>query len=210
MKTWSHEAFVEFTGQATIIEQDGHGPKVMVLPDGTYLKLFRRKRLISSASWYPYAQRFVDNTGALLACAIPCPEVIECFRVREIARDVVHYRPLPGRTLRQLVAQGEQCPPNLRRQLGRFIATLHEAGIYFRSIHLGNIVQTPEGQLGLIDVADLKAGRRPLSSWHRRRNTKHLLRVAVDRTWILGDDGDAAFSAGYAEVAGWSLRLGGR
>lgn len=84
---------------AELIEADGHGEKVLLLPDGHYLKLFRRKRLISSASWYPYAQRFADNARALQARGIPCPEVIEVFRVPEMERDVVHYRPLIGKAL---------------------------------------------------------------------------------------------------------------
>ncbi|MCK2126809.1 toluene tolerance protein [Thauera aromatica] len=207
MKTCSHEAFVVLTREATVIEQDRHGPKVMVLADGSYLKLFRRKRLLSSASWYPYAQRFVDNVHALRARGIPCPEVIDCFRVPAAGRDVVHYRPLPGTTLRQLIT-GNQADPGLRQTLGRFIATLHERGIYFRSIHLGNVVLTAERRLGLIDVADMKTGRRPLSSWRRRRNAKHLLRIKVDRAWILGGDGGAALSAGYREVAQRPFPLG--
>jgi hypothetical protein len=47
-----------------------------VLADGSYLKLFRRKRLISSAAWYPYAQRFADNALALAAREHPLPRVI--------------------------------------------------------------------------------------------------------------------------------------
>jgi len=50
-------------------------------------------------------------------------------------------------------------------------------GIYFRSLHLGNIVLTPEGSLGLIDIADLSFQRRPLSKAKARRNLAHFTRL---------------------------------
>ena len=44
---------------AIIMERDGHGAKVLVLPDGNLVKIFRRKSWLSSALLFPYAQRFV-------------------------------------------------------------------------------------------------------------------------------------------------------
>lgn len=43
---------------ATLIESDSYGPKVYRLDNGEYLKLFRRKRLLSSALLTPYSVRF--------------------------------------------------------------------------------------------------------------------------------------------------------
>ena len=34
------------------------------------------------------------------------------------------------------------------------------ARVYFRSLHLGNVVRTPEGRMGLIDIADLRVSAR--------------------------------------------------
>lgn len=179
---------------AQVLEADGSGDKVLRLQDGSMLKLFRRKRLFTSAAWYPYAKRFADNCNRLAARGIPCPQVTGLYRISEIERDAVHYAPLPGHTLRQLVGQGT-ASPTLQRQLGGFIARLHETGVYFRSAHLGNVVLTPEGTLGLIDIADLRLYRRPLSRSLRERNFKHMLRYPQDRQW-LAKEGDA-FVAGY-------------
>src|SRR5690606_6762076 len=66
---------------ARVMEADRHGDKVLHLPDGTYFKLFRRKRRISSAAWYPYVRRFADNTLALQRLGIPCPRVIALYRI---------------------------------------------------------------------------------------------------------------------------------
>lgn len=182
---------------AHVLEADGTGDKVLRLRDSSMLKLFRRKRLLTSAAWYPYAQRFADNCTTLAARGIACPQVRTVYRIAEIARDAVHYDPLPGDTLRQLL-EAPQSGDELRRQLGHFIASLHENGVYFRSAHLGNIVLTPQGELGLIDIADLRTYRRPLRKTLRLRNFKHMLRYPQDREWLL-DSGNPAFAEGYLQ-----------
>jgi len=191
LQTLEHDKFAALRDGAAVIEADHFGEKVLRLPDGSYLKLFRRKRLISSAAWYPYAQRFADNAQGLAALGVPCPQVLAVYRVPAIARDAVHYRPLEGTTIRQLIATapGAEAEAALRARIGAFVARLHRLGVYFRSLHLGNIVQCPDGPLGLIDIADLSMRGKPLGKQHRRRNLNHLLRYERDAAWLL--DGGA-------------------
>jgi hypothetical protein len=49
---------------------------------------------------------------------------------------------------------------------------------------LGNIVLTPDGPFGLIDIADLRSQARPLFTYQRRRNLQHLQRDPFDRQWL--------------------------
>ncbi|MDD0977257.1 phosphotransferase [Pseudomonas fontis] len=193
MQALDHARYLALREGAHVLEADGTGDKVLRLRDGSMLKLFRRKRLITSAAWYPYARRFADNCTTLAERAIPCPRVLQVYRIAEIARDAVHYEPLPGKTLRQLLDDADS-NDDLRRQLGAFIAQLHDKGVYFRSAHLGNVVLTPEGQLGLIDIADMRTFRRPLRKAQRLRNFKHMLRYQEDRAWLLASD---AFASAY-------------
>ncbi|MHA6197689.1 BUD32 family EKC/KEOPS complex subunit [Pseudomonas wadenswilerensis] len=195
MQALDHARYLALRDGAHVLEADGTGDKVLRLRDGSMLKLFRRKRLISSAAWYPYARRFADNCRTLAERAIPCPRVLEVYRIAEIARDAVHYDPLPGKTLRQLL-DDPHSGDSLRKRLGTFIAELHEKGIYFRSAHLGNVVLTPEGDLGLIDIADMRTYRRPLRRTERLRNFKHMLRYKEDRAWLLGQGNDV-FARAY-------------
>jgi tRNA A-37 threonylcarbamoyl transferase component Bud32 len=195
MQALDHAHYLDLVQGAEVLEADGTGDKVLRLRDGSMLKLFRRKRLVSSAAWYPYAQRFADNCVTLAQRAVPCPRVLTVCRIAEIERDAVHYDPLAGYTLRQLLGSALS-DDSLRTQLGRFIADLHEKGIYFRSAHLGNVILTPEGNLGLIDIADMKTYRRPLRKSLRLRNFKHMLRYQEDRQWLL-DNGNPAFLEGY-------------
>lgn len=197
LQTLEHDDYLALRAGARVLERDRHGEKVLALADGSYLKLFRRKRLLSSAAWYPYAQRFADNARALAERSIPCPAVTGVWRIPALARDAVRYQPLDGLTLRQRMG-ADAGPSGLRAQLGAFVAGLHQAGIYFRSLHLGNIVLTPQNALGLIDIADLRIGKRSLPSRLRQRNLRHLLRDAHDRAWL---QADAAFDTAYRQAA---------
>ena len=186
MQLIDHEEYLAIRQEARVLEKDSHGDKVLLLPDGNYLKLFRRKRLLSSAALWPYAQRFADNTRALDAKGIACPKIIAVYRIAAIERDAVHYAPLPGKTLRQLIKQ-DQGTESLRGHFGQFVAKLHAHGVYFRSLHLGNVVLTPDNQLGLIDIADLRCQSRPLSRQQRIRNFQHMLRYDNDRQWLFSE-----------------------
>ncbi|MGA4447437.1 toluene tolerance protein [Pseudomonas indoloxydans] len=196
MQALDHDAYLRLSADAKVLEADRYGDKVLRLADGNFLKLFRRKRLLSSALYYPYAQRFADNAKLLQTHDIPCPKVLAVYRVSTLARDVVHYQPLPGETLRQLyLHRSDSADRHLKEQLGAFIATLHDRGIYFRSLHLGNIVLTPDHTLGLIDISDLKGQTTPLGRHKRLRNFRHMLRYTEDRRWLLNDAGQAFWNA---------------
>lgn len=199
MQSIDHSTYEALRKGAQVLEADGSGDKVLRLADGRMLKLFRRKRLLSSALFFPYAQRFANNTKALQQRDILCPNVIAVYRIPSIQRDGVYYAPLAGETVRQLQGTPEETE-TLRSQLGAFIAQLHEKGVYFRSLHFGNVVQTPQNQLGLIDIADLHCQRRALSDSKRLRNFAHLLRYKQDRQWLLGGDAGSTFLEGYRQA----------
>lgn len=158
---------------ATLVEQDSFGPKVYLLANGDYLKLFRRKRWLSSALLCPHSRRFLANAAALGKLGVPTLEPRQLFRLDKAGWTAVTYRPLPGQTLNQLLKSGEESWESLVQPLARFINQLHLQGIYFRSLHLGNIVRTPEGTLGLIDIADMRVRRAPLGRSLVRRNREH-------------------------------------
>ncbi|MFY1666375.1 toluene tolerance protein [Pseudomonas sp. Pseu.R1] len=196
MRALAYSDYQALRQDAEVIEADVFGDKVLRLTDGNFMKLFRRKRLISSAALFPYAKRFANNALTLRKRGIPCPHVLETYRVGEIARDVVHYQPLPGLTLRQLIAKPEHFnDAALLRKFGRFVAELHNQGIYFRSLHLGNVVMTPENEFGLIDIADMKTLRRPLRKSLCLRNFQHMRRYKNDHAWLLREKGDLFFEA---------------
>lgn len=181
---------------ATIVEYDPRGIKVLRLPGGDYLKVFRLRHQYGWARLHGYAQRFCKHARKLDQKGIPTVQVKQCYKADnpELLKApdfpcptestltkhtyVVEYAPLAGQTLKDLLKQ-QLMSDTLVVQLGKFIADLHAKGIYFRSLHLGNIVLTPDGQLGLIDIADMDIY--PWKLWFstRLRSFRHLTRYAT-------------------------------
>ena len=185
MNVLDHQEFLALKAGAEVLEQDAHGEKVLRLTNGSLIKLFRRKRLVSSTAWYPYAQRFADNAEALAQRGIPVPRVIDIWRIPSIKRDAVHYHPLEGVTLRSLNRPESNIDLTaLKKRFTDFIIHLHRLGIYFRSLHLGNVILTPSGELGLIDFSDLRIYRASLPIFMRRRNIRRMLEMPAESDWI--------------------------
>lgn len=187
---------------AHTIEADGYGLKVARLGNGDFLKLFRRKRLFSSALWSPPAHRFADNARRLVQLGIPAPPIIETFLVPSRQLNGVHYQPLPGLTLRDYWRTLEPAQRDTEiERFGQFIGQLHQLGVYFRSLHLGNVLQLPKGPFGLIDLSDMKIENGPLAASKCRRNLQHMLRYEEDIQWLTAEHRSALLK-GYARSRG--------
>lgn len=192
-------AYQDLVAGGAVLEADGHGDKLIALRDGRYLKLFRRKRLFSSALLWPYARRFHVNAGALRERGVRTVATEQLLRIPHIRRTAVIYRPLPGATLRTCLRKAADRGV-LLRETGSFLAALHRRGVYFRSLHFGNVIVAATGEFGLIDVADLQLRNRPLGPRQVTRNLRHLMRYAED--WALVGAGAREFCAGYAAAGG--------
>lgn len=193
---------------AELIEKDGHGIKVLRLPDGRMLKFFRRKRLFSSQLWNGYALRFKQNADQLRQRGIATIEVESVFQIPHLDRQAVLYPAIPGTTLRQWLIEHPGKPAQEQiRAFGRFVATLHQKGVLFRSLHLGNVLVTNDDALALIDISDMSFRRTgPLSTWQRVRNLPHIGRYTDDRHLMLQPDATAFIDA-YLDAA--ELSTGG-
>ncbi len=180
MKFISGDEYRALVQDARVLECDTFGDKVLRREDDQIIKLFRTKRRLSLSFFYPYSVRFSRNARQLNRLGVPSVQVEQVFYCPSIRRHGVIYPLLPGETLNHLL-EVSQDSAGLMRQLAQFIAELHRKKIYFRSLHLANILQLPDGRLGLIDVADLSFKCFPLGLWQRRRNFSHLLRRAEHR-----------------------------
>jgi len=196
MKMLSAQAFEKLKRVSEVVASDGTGVKVLRTGKDRYLKLFRVKRIFSSARIYPYWRRFIKHVTGLKRRGIPTVEVIGTVRVPSEGKTGVFYRALEGRTVREIAESGE-LDENLVSRLGGFFAELHSKGIYFRSIHLGNIVLAPDGRFGLIDVSDMRMYHLwPLRRNVRLRNFSHLFRYREDLSSLVAV-GETAFVEGY-------------
>ncbi|MFT3990145.1 MAG: hypothetical protein QM680_01925 [Luteolibacter sp.] len=146
--------------------------------------------------WSPYSKRFANNAVALRKLGIPTVEIIVAGKLISPKRDVVCYRKLEGETLRNL----EKTEARMVAVAG-FFAELHRKGVFFRSAHFGNILELPDGRLGIIDMVDLTCKGRPLSLKERVRNFRHLTKYKEDRA-ALEDFGMGKFVEIYLNGSG--------
>ena len=194
--------FDAITEGGTILEKDNLGIKVMRLPKDRIIKLFRRSRSFSSQIWAPHAWRFSRNATILEKRGIQTVTVESIFVVPEIERQAVLYHELPGITLRQYLDEheGAQCQAKIEK-FAQFVAELHKQGILFRSIHLGNVLVTTDGELGLIDIVDMSfRWFGPLFNFQRLRNFKHIARYEKDKI-LLSKTGNEVFIRAYLSAA---------
>lgn len=183
MRKLSLQEFNKLTQSSLVLAEDEYGKKVLQLTDNTIIKLFRVKRLISQATLYSPARRFANNAKKLKKLNIPTISLIDLYRIKSIKRTAVHYYQLEGIMVREYL-QNNPANNEFLEKLGKFIATLHAKGVFFRSAHFGNIIYTPDKQFGLIDVSDMSISRFSLGTFKRLRNLKHIFRISEDIGFI--------------------------
>lgn len=181
--------FEALVAGATILESEFGLLKVAQLSDGRIVKLFRRKSLFSSQLWLPYGLRFKKNADKLRALGIPTIEVESVFNIPSLDRHAILYPALPGTSLRHSLAEAKpETKQALLETYGQFVAELHDKGVHFRSLHLGNVLVLENGALGLIDVADMHFRRkRALTLQERCRNFEHITRYQQDIDLLAGE-----------------------
>lgn len=194
--------FDRLLADAEILEDKLGQPAVLEHADqeGTALvtKIWRARGPFSSDRLIPYSSRFVRAARRLRDLGVPAPRVR--FHGRVAGREVrfVTYERLPGRPLRAL---GDQIDLTT---LAGFVLRLHDLGVYFRGLHLGNLIETDEGVLGIIDVADTRFQRRPLSRRQRVRSLGILCSHPLDYPYMQEGHWSELVMA-YCSVSGMTL-----
>ena len=178
-----------------IFEQDQHGIKVAKLANGDFIKIFRVKRLFSIAHVYSYARMFCRNAERIAKLGIPTVKVKQLYHIQNSNKTAVVYEPLYGDTILDIL-RSRNISIALSRDLGAFIAEVHEKGIYFRGLHLGNIVLTPEKRMGLIDIADMTIFPWSLDCRRRLKNFSRFWRD-FENKFIFGYEEIQALVEGY-------------
>jgi hypothetical protein len=179
----------------------GNHIKVLETPDEQVIKLYQLKPKFSSAWFYPYSFRFARNARRLAECGVPTVEVTGTFFLPKAGVHDVVYPMLQGEVLRDL-----DLNQDILSKLADFVAKLHGLGIYFRGLHLGNVVALPDGELGLIDIGNVLFKGRPLRNGERIRNLSHLFR-REDNLSHFDREGASEFLALYKEACSANHKL---
>lgn len=176
-KILDRPAWLALKAAGEVIEQDTRGVKVLRCDNGDFIKLFRIKRQFTLARLFNPAHVFWRNAETLQHLQIRTLTPVALYHLSHAGRWAVRYQPLAGDTVRSLLQQEKFSTQHIE-QLGQFIALLHARGIYFRSLHPGNVVVCPDGAMGLIDILDchFRWRQRPLNIFQRQRNFRHFFR----------------------------------
>ncbi len=192
MKTIQNHELEKLISAGKVIEKDTYGPKVILLSEDRYLKIFYQKSTVSMATIRSRAKQFSNNAKKLKTRGITTVGILDLFRTKNPRRDCVCYHGIPGDTIRQTLAQSID-KVTLCYKLGEYVAQLHDAGVMFRALHMGSIIQLTDGSFGLIDIDDMRVNVFSLHRSQRQRNFQHLFRYQQDRDAIDLD----AFEQGY-------------
>ncbi len=140
--------FKKIISNYSVIKQQLNLPKVLNTDCNKIIKIFYAKGKCSSDYFKPYALRFCKNANTLKNLGVMAPQIIKIQYCVERQVYLVYYEKIIGKDLEVLVQSGQK---DLFEKLATFLASLHEKGINFRSIHLGNLIYQNE-EMALIDI----------------------------------------------------------
>lgn len=177
-KVLSSEAWQAICDDADVISSHSvYGPKVIHLKSGDYIKVFNVKSGLTKRRWFPKYKTFIRNAARLNEMGFRTITVTAVYALPHIQAYAVAYHPIDGEDFRHVMMRD---PAMAIGPLMAFIAALHEKGIYFHGMHLGNILYNDAGEFGIIDMADLAFYRAPLRVDLRVRQLRRLLRYHLD------------------------------
>lgn len=175
----SHAEYKDLEKSGRLIDTKHGYPAIILHSDKTITKVWAKKaKFFSSARFFPYAKRFISNAARLEQKGVAVPVLLEHLTIKGTPVHLVRYEELAGNSIRCLL---KNAPSEVdMRGLAQFIFALHQQGIFFRAIHLGNVIQMPNGDFGLIDFTDVSFYSKPLSHQLRASNIATPLRYRSD------------------------------
>lgn len=157
-------------------------PKVFEKNGNTIIKLFYpKKSKLSSDRIWPRAMRFYRNVKKLHERGYNAPIVSKIQFCPESKMYLMYYPKIAGSDVRYLANNNQL---HIIKHVAHLMADLHDKGVFFRCIHLENLLYQTNGEFALLDVTDVRFKKKPLNLYARYRNLKHLFQEPLDKnTW---------------------------
>jgi hypothetical protein len=141
------------------------------------IKIFNVRGYISSGFFNTYASRIIKNSIRLKEHEIPSIEITNELAFQYNNRlSGVSYKYIPGKTYRDL---GNKITKEMITDLAKYISIIHKKGIYFRAMHLGNILLHNK-KLFLIDIAKIHFYPWSLFIFTRARAFRRMIKYQDD------------------------------
>lgn len=200
MKRISREDLDNLIEDSTLLLGKVERPGQLLTSKNEIAKFFYKRKRISTSTFLPQADRFRVNSIRLSQCGVKAPKVNDSFYCEDLPVHIVIYDLIEGIDFREHCSKGELDCLGI---LPEYLSQLHDTGVYFRAIHLGNIVKCPSGENALIDISDLSVKSGSLSIFRRARNIAHLIDTEEDREYFNAYGLDRFLQA-YFEACGCS------
>ncbi len=183
MEKISVQQFHEITKDTIFLKGNHLKPKVLFKTSTQeIIKLIRKsKKFYSLSHIWSYAKRFESGSKRINALGIPALKWKYSYYYPTGKCHVVIYDFLEGIDLHSLTQA--KTPVHCSKVL-ELIQRLHQAGVYFRDFHLGNVLLRENQQLALIDVASMSFQKSSLTPKQRARNFTHWFNRNEDQTYF--------------------------
>ena len=196
---WSQQTFAEICKRGHVLTSKRGIPSIIqhvgIQGDMLITKVWQKRQTISTDWLYPYQQRFCVNAKRLRSRGVVAPDVQSAGIITGTGNRWATYTKLEGISLREAVTVSLEDSVKLMH----YLVWLHNKGIYFRTLHLGNVLRLNSGSFGLIDVTDVYFRPWSLPAHQRARNLSTLLAYPKDVKRISRDNGDDLLSV-YMEA----------
>lgn len=202
MKRLTISELRKFVSENEVLYGHPERPGLMLTPDNRIVKSFYPRKRISTSTFIPQAKRFVANARKLRERNIEAPIVEDVIYCRDIPVHMVVYERIDGVDLRELCKAGHI---DCLSSLAAFLAHIHHKGVYFRAVHLGNLLKRSTDGFAILDIADLTTRSGPLGPLQRARNLAHLINTTDDRGFFeeYGIDNFFTEYLGHCDLSDW-------
>jgi len=180
MKRLSLTEFELMCQQCTWIKGDKNWPKVLCTRENHVIKVTYKRHKLFTSSWIvPYSQRFIARSHALRRHNIIAPEVKRSYQCQRRNCYVLVYSKIQGEPLTHLLNQVDW------HDVTAFLVRLHDHGVFFWDLHLGNVIRQESGQYGLLDITTAQVKRYSLILSQRVRNIARFVTIEYEAAHLL-------------------------
>jgi predicted Ser/Thr protein kinase len=171
--TLEEKDYLELTDGAKLVKRTRTKIRLLLSPDNKIIKHIYRRKLLSSTTLWPHAAQFIKNAKKLSSMDIFVPNIHAVYYYPKLNCDIILYDYVEGITLYEMASNNDL---SFLPKLAEYIAELHQLGIYFKDLHLNNIVLN-NGVFTLLDLESIHCKRRPLRSKQRAKNLAYLFNI---------------------------------
>lgn len=194
MEVISLQMFNQWVKDSEVLLAVRGKPRILRFADNTIVKIFNSKR------HWRHSYKFINNAQRLNQMGFATVEPGERFYCSEEDFIYLTYPYVDGRSVYDYLTNRDE---SILPIVARFMAKLHEHGVYFRGCHPEHLIHKANDDFVLIDIHDTRFFWFPLTINLRLKNLMVLF-YRRNIANIISANGMDAFLTAYGEAAGFN------